>query len=737
MKIFYILILSIIFFTGNQNAKEILIYADNIRYDSKKNIIASGNAKVIKDNEIIISELIIYNAEKKEFILPKEFSYKDEVNNYYLGSSGYFDENITDGLINDVKMLLNDGTRIVGTKAIKKDHIDIISKAVYTQCKSKVNIKDFKCPIWQLEGEKFLHDNKKLFLYQKHTKMKIFNIPVFYFPYLVTPSPLRKKRKSGFLTPKLSFLFIDAQTSQDAAFPYYFNIDIDKELTLTPIIRYGGGVDSSQRFVFDYNQILSGGSLTTDLSIDTNVENQNNETWFKDGSLVTNYNQNINENYNININSAFQTRRTYIRETDKESSKVNDASLATTIDLNRYGIFKYDDKLRINMSTYQVVKRGQDNSLTPTVLPFMEYTYRNFFNKDTKYENNIQTYNIYRDKNTEDHAKKQQKFSLNNNIDYKSYRYNSKINLRSEIHAQYFSTEDKLVKNIIVSNENYRIFPMSGIFIETPVKHKKKNLLITPKISMIINDSKANTNEISNEDSSYMSTNSSSQNNLNRYSGTDRLDNSKRIYYGLELSTTMFTSKISQNYEIDLESDYNKENSNTENFSDAYFENGLTYKLTSLNHSLRYSPQLEKIRSQSLGATNKNVLGIFGISYLDEKKESNSMLIKGNEVLTFDYTSAKIKKYSEIKINTKQDLIDDQLDEYSIFYEYFDECFGANLEFSRKIYHDEGLKPEDTLTLLFSFKNLGAYQSTNLAVSEWDKQDIQFEETKVTNEKFK
>ena len=48
------------------------------------------------------------------------------------------------------------------------------------------------------------------------------------------------------------------------------------------------------------------------------------------------------------------------------------------------------------------------------------------------------------------------------------------------------------------------------------------------------------------------------------------------------------------------------------------------------------------------------------------------MLIKGNEVLTFDYTSAKIKKYSEIKINTKQDLIDDQLDEYSIFYEYFE-----------------------------------------------------------------
>ena len=57
--------------------------------------------------------------------------------------------------------------------------------------------------------------------------MRLFNVPVFYLPYLVTPSPLRKKRKSGFLTPTLNFNFIDAQTSQNASFPYYFNIDIE------------------------------------------------------------------------------------------------------------------------------------------------------------------------------------------------------------------------------------------------------------------------------------------------------------------------------------------------------------------------------------------------------------------------------------------------------------------------------------------------------------------------------
>ena len=73
--------------------------------------------------------------------------------------------------------------------------------------------------------------------------MRVINTPAFYTPYIVTPSPLRKDRKSGFLTPSLALNFLDTKTSQSVSLPYYFNLAIDKELTFTPIINYGGGVD--------------------------------------------------------------------------------------------------------------------------------------------------------------------------------------------------------------------------------------------------------------------------------------------------------------------------------------------------------------------------------------------------------------------------------------------------------------------------------------------------------------
>ena len=40
------------------------------------------------------------------------------------------------------------------------------------------------------------------------------------------------------------------------------------------------------------------------------------------------------------------------------------------------------------------------------------------------------------------------------------------------------------------------------------------------------------------------------------------------------------------------------------------------------------------------------------------------------------------------------------------------------------------------MTVMFSFKNLGSYKSTNLAVSENDKQDIEWESSSVDNELF-
>ena len=45
---------------------EILIYADEIFYDKDNNLIGKGKAKILYENQIINSDLIIYNKNSKK-----------------------------------------------------------------------------------------------------------------------------------------------------------------------------------------------------------------------------------------------------------------------------------------------------------------------------------------------------------------------------------------------------------------------------------------------------------------------------------------------------------------------------------------------------------------------------------------------------------------------------------------------------------------------------------------------
>ena len=144
--IFFIFI--IILPINSQNAKEILIYADEIFYDKDNNLIGKGKAKVLYQNQIINSELIIYNQKLKTITIPKSFKYRDEQNNLYFGTEGSFNTNFTNGTIKNVKVLLNDGSRIVGNKFQREENIDIISKGVYSPCSSRIKIANFMCPTW-------------------------------------------------------------------------------------------------------------------------------------------------------------------------------------------------------------------------------------------------------------------------------------------------------------------------------------------------------------------------------------------------------------------------------------------------------------------------------------------------------------------------------------------------------------------------------------------------------------
>ncbi len=738
--IYFLLFLFIIFFSFNsQNASEILIYADEIFYDKNENLVGKGKAKILYQNQIINSELIIYNKVSEKLIIPKNFTYKDNQNNFFYGTEGSFNTDFTNGFIKDVKILLNDGSRIVGNRFERENNIDIISKGVYSPCKSRIKIKNFICPTWQLEGEKILHDNEKLLLYQKHSKMRILNLPVFYLPYIVTPSPLRKKRKSGFLNPSINFNFFDTKVSQSTSLPYYFNISEDKELTFTPTINYGGGVDSSQRFLFAYNQIISGGSLSSDLSFDSKFEEQNTDKWLSDASLITNYKKNINAKYSIDVQSALETSKNYIQSTNPNDNLSYTSSLASRINLKGYNLKKIDDKLLINFSTYQTNQNDDDNSSVPTVLPFISYNAGIYKYNQIEYENNYEFYNIFRDKKTSDYSKEQQKISHDLSFSKKYIDFNSNIIFQGQLFNQFYNTNKKDIKNNETHSGNIlRSFPIVGVKIDTPFKLKKNlfNLNYKPSLSLILSPGKSNSEKISNEDSSLNTYKADNEISLNRYSGTDKLDNSKRLVSSFTVNNNNIKMNLSQSYEFTDNSNFHKDSGNHENLGNLLGSLNYNNINNIFEYNFRYDHSKKYLKQQEINYENNNSLGLIELSYLDQNSESDSVITNDIETLNYKLSSKPIKRFSKIGLTGLYNLKSSINTEYGLNYSYFDECFGINVDFNRKSYTEDNLKPQDTLTIMFSFKNVGSYRSTNLAVSEYDKQDISWESISIENDLF-
>ena len=194
--------------------------------------------------------------------------------------------------------------------------------------------------------------------------------------------------------------------------------------------------------------------------------------------------------------------------------------------------------------------------------------------------------------------------------------------------------------------------------------------------------------------------------------------------------------ELNQNYEFTDNSNFHIEQGNTNNLSDLLGSASYTTNKFSTNYDFRYDFNEDFLKSQSLGLNNETILGAVAMSYVDSRSKSNDIITTDTESLNYSFISKKFANFSKIELKGNYDLKENDNKEYSIGYSYFDECFGINLDLDRKFYTDNDLKPKDVLTIMFSFKNVGSYASTNLAVSETDKQDIRWELFDINNELF-
>ena len=243
----------------------ITVYSNNTTYHkNEEKVVTKGKTNsIIKSKYNFESSDIIFLVAKKELSSEKKSVIKDDQSNvYYLDkffysvndkklkgnniiyisnfnlpesdkfyfSNGIIDLENNNFIAKDTKAKIhknvfgdNDNDpRLKGVSSRKDDNIITIKKGVFTSCAENES-----CPPWSIKAEKIRHNKNKKQLIYDNAFVRVYDIPVFYFPKFFHPDPT-VKRQSGLLRPQLNYSNI---LGNSLTLPYFYAADKDKDYT--------------------------------------------------------------------------------------------------------------------------------------------------------------------------------------------------------------------------------------------------------------------------------------------------------------------------------------------------------------------------------------------------------------------------------------------------------------------------------------------------------------------------
>jgi len=683
---------SLIFSDYNFKSKDLIILRKEkiIKSDKPTTIIDEKNQTLYEINnfsysikdEILKGEKIFINT---KFNQPFSDKYFFQSAIFNLKDQSYIAKDISIDLRKDTFGNKKNDPRFKGISSSSKNGVTTIKKGVFTSCK-----KNNKCPPWSVQAKKVTYDkNKKQILYDD-ALIKIYDVPVLYFPKFFHPGPT-VKRQSGFLIPHLNNSNILGSSLQ---IPYFHVISDNKDLTFKP------AYFDKDIFMFqnEYRQQNKKSFFIADFNVTDGYKSKKDNKNKTLTHLFSKYKSDLDfENFiesSLNISYQKVNNDTYLKIfdtniVDTELKPDNFDTLTSDIELNlehdkfmfTTGFTAYEDLSKVESDRYQFV------------LPYYNFS-KTFLNdnKIASFDFLSEGDNILKDTNS-------LRSRMINNLNIQSFNFISDIGIKNNFN--YF------LKNTITAGKNnleydasphvklMNIIEMQSSFPLTKIDENYTSL-INPKLSLRINPSSMK--YYSKENRRISSDNIF---NINRLGLVDTLESGQNLTMGIDYKkeklndiNKYFEAKIGTVYRrkandrIPTSTTLNKKNSN-------YFG-----KITnSMNNNLLFDYEfsvdndLNHFEYNSIGATFSKGKFMTTFDFIEENGSVGSSNILENTT-TFNFNDQNL-----ILFRTRENREIDLTEYYDLIYEYKNDCLVAGVKYKKTYYKDGDLEPAEDFML--------------------------------------
>ncbi len=659
---------------------------------------SDSNASIIDKKNQTLFEISKFSYSVKDKILKgEEFfintKYNQPFSDKYFFKSAIFDLKDRSYIAKDIDINLkkdlfgnkDNDPRFKGVSSSSKNNITTINKGIFTSCK-----KNDKCPPWSVQADKVVYDKDKKQINYQNALIKVYDIPIIYFPKFFHPGPT-VKRQSGLLVPHINNSNILGSSLQ---IPYFHVLSDNKDFTFKPTF-FDKNIFMLQNEYRQQNKnsfFISDFNVTDGYKSETTKEKNTLIHFFAKYDSDLNFENFIESSLNISIQRVNNDSYLKIFDTnivDTELKPENFDTLTSDIELDlehekfalSTGFTAYENLSKPNSDRYQYI------------LPYYNFS-KSFFD-----ENNFGSFNflsqgdnILKDTNS-------LRSRMINNLNIQSYDFTSKNGFKNNFN--YY------LKNIITAGKNnleydssphiklMNTFELQSSFPLTKIDKNFINV-INPRLSLRINPS-----EMKNYKSENRRINNDNIFNLNRLGLIDTLESGENLTLGIDYKKEKLDN-INKYFEINLATVLRAKSNNkipsnsTLDQKNSNFFGKLTNSFNdniSLNYEFSVDNDLEKVQYNSLGTTISKNNFVTTFNYIEENGAIGSSNILENT------TSFNFDGQNFIKFRTRKNREIDLTEYYDLIYEYKNDCLVAGIKYNKTYYNDRDIKPTEDFML--------------------------------------
>ncbi|WP_440909229.1 LPS-assembly protein LptD [Candidatus Pelagibacter sp.] len=683
--------------------------SEDVTYDKKAEVLISDNLSIIEDNNNRLIKLDNFRYSITDEILKgKNINITDDTKKIYSDkfnfAEGIINLNSNEFLSTDTKIYVakdifdntKNDPRLYGVSSKGDNNKTIVNKGVFTSCQ-----KNEDCTPWSIKAEKITHDKQNKEMVYDNAILKIYDVPVAYFPKFFHPDPT-VKRQSGFLKPQFNN---SNNLGSSFYLPYFKVLDVNKDLTFKPTI-YDDNKTSLQT---EYRQITKNSYLESDVGLVSKYKSSTTAKTKSIGHLFAQFNYDFNfPDYDLSelqINIEKVSNDTYLKVFDTDLSNVNlkPSEKNKTKNEIKYTLSNSDFNLTSGFSAYETLS-GTNSDRYQYVFPYYN------FSKTISAEKLNGNFDLFSSGDNKLSNTNNLSSRIINDINYKSFDWISNYGIKNNFNA-YFKNVNRSAKNDTIYTNSLQVdgkslFEMASSLPLTKSSNKTKDIL-TPKLSLRLSES-----GMINSTSKERLITTENIFNINRLGLNDTLEAGKSLTLGVDYKKSkikdvnkyfefklakLFRDKHEQS--IPTSSSLDKKNSNLF----GRFKNNFN-KNFNLSYDFSVNENMKNFEYNSL---NTN-LSIKKLSTEFNFIEKNGLI--GSTNTLENKTSYNFNDSNFLKFTTRRNRKINLTEYYDLVYEYKNDCLTAGIKYKKTYYADRDLKPNEDLLFTVTIIPLSTFE---------------------------